>query len=73
MSTPTVLLRKQFGMEGQEHTSSTQEVEKTKLASLPAEAEALKTAAAHIEVSTHASHSVVLTECLVRPAGPSVQ
>ena len=56
------LLRMQFGMEGQESTSSTQEAKKTKLASLPAyttnykaEAEALKTAAAHIKASTHAS------------------
>ena len=62
------LLRMQFGMEGQESKSSAQEAKKTKLASLPAytpqirkaEAEALKTAAAHIEASTHASLKVVL-------------
>ena len=36
MSTPTALLRMQFGMEGQESTSSTQEAKKTKSASLPA-------------------------------------
>ena len=57
------LLKMQFTMEGQESTSSTQEAKKTKLASLPAytpqtiklKQKALKTAAAHIAVSTHAS------------------
>ena len=37
--TPTALLRMQFGMEGQESTSSTQEAEKAKSASLPAYAQ----------------------------------
>ena len=68
MCTLMALLRMQFGMEGRESTSSTQEAEKTESASLPglystnykAEAEALKTAAAHIEVSIHASPNVVL-------------
>ena len=36
MCTLMALLRVQFGMERQESTSSTQEAEKTKLASLPA-------------------------------------
>ena len=36
MPTPTALLRMQFGMVGLESTSSTQEAEKTKSASLPA-------------------------------------
>ena len=73
MGTLMVLLRMQFGMEGKESTSSTQEAKKTKI-SLPtglystnyrAEAEALKTAAAHIEVSTHASpNAVLLTDAL---------
>ena len=36
MSTAMALLRMQFEMEGQESTSSTQETEKAKSASLPA-------------------------------------
>ena len=38
-----------------------------------AEVEALKTAAAHIEVSTHASQRCPPYGCLVHPAGPSVK
>ena len=77
------LLRMQFGMEGQESTSSTQEAKKTKLAlatglystNYKAEAEALKTAAAHTEVSTHASPNVVLLTGRLNPvpAGPPVK
>ena len=75
-STPTALLRMQFGMEGQESTSSTQEVEKTESASLPAYTpnyKALKTAVAHIEVSAHASHSVVLIQMPCPSCRPSSQ
>ena len=64
ISIPAALMRMHFGME--ESKSRTREVEKTKSASLSvytnykAEAEALKTAPAHIQVSTHGSHRVVL-------------
>ena len=70
MCTPTALLRTQFGMEGQESTSSTQEAEKTKLAYIPQTTKlkhkhrSPENSSSHIEVSTHASHSVVLTDAL---------
>ena len=71
-STQMALLRMQFCMKGQESTSSTQGGKKDKISlatglystNYKAEAEALKTAAAHIDFSIHASPNVVLTDAL---------
>ena len=76
MSTPTALLRMQFGMEGQESISSTLEAEKTKSTSLPActtQNTKLKQKPRKQQQLTLKSALCPPYGCLVHLAGPSVE